>query len=342
MKRILITMAAVVAMLTACNATPTGGNTSPEQAARVQKTNDFAFLTNMGIDIEPVTEVKRLNDIANTVGPMLTAEQMAQLTAPLGEHFIEEMGSINLLAVRDIDGEHTLCFYAIHNGAGCDAAMATYDAQGKPCDAMMLRRCHELWPVNPETFEGNLARELTAEVEFNGQRHFNIMHQLQEMVYDPSTDERSAPQWAVKWHQDYDIDKDCHFVLKEQKEDVRTGNKSAIDEVVYMNMRLATFATQSVNDPRVIDQWNKAIPEWEQFYKSVDLSCIDSDLNALFDDNPVRFLQWMASHRGKDNHILPYFTKGEAWYKPSIEAHLDSLSDGDQTYIRSLIKAWEQ
>lgn len=56
----------------------------------------------------------------------------------------------------------------------------------------------------------------------------------------------------------------------------------------------------------------------------------------------MRFLQWMASHRGKDNHILPYFTKGEAWYKPSIEAHLDSLSDGDQTYIRSLIKAWEQ
>lgn len=335
-------MAAVVTMLTACSATPTGGSKSPEQAPRVQKTNDFAFLTNMGIDIEPVTGVKRLSDIANTAGPQLTAEQMAQLTAPLGEHFIEDMGAINLLAVRDIDGEHTLCFYAIHNGAGCDAVMATYDAQGKPCDAMLLSRCHKLWPVNPETFEGNLARELTAQVEFNGSRHFNISYDLEEMVLDPSTDERSAPQWAVKWHQDYDIEEDCRFVLKEQKEDARTGNKSAIDEVVYMNMRLATFATQSINDPRVIDQYNRAVAEWEQFYRSIDLSYIDMELNTLFDFNPARFLRWMASHRDKDNHLLPYFAKGEAWFRPSVEAHIDSIGVGDKDYILSIISNWRQ
>jgi hypothetical protein len=342
MKRILITMVTVVVMLTACNATPTGGGKSPEQTAKVKKANDFAFLTRMGIDIEPVTQVKRLNDIANTEGPLLTAEQMAQLTTPLGEHFIEEMGSINLLAVRDIDGEHTLCFYAIHHGAGCDAAMATYDAGGKPCDAMLLNRCHDLWPVNPETFEGNLARELTAQVEFNGQRHFNLVYEFQEMVFDPSTDQRSAPQWAVKWHQDYDIDKDCHFVLKEQKEDMRTGNKSAIDEVVYMNMRLTTFATQSVNDPRVIDKYNKAIPEWEQFYKNVDLSYIDMSLNSLFDMNRVRLLQWMASHRGKDNHILPYFAKGVAWYRPSVENELGNLDAEAKDYLQTIVDQWEQ
>ena len=274
----------------------------------------------------------------------LTAEQMAQLTTPLGEHFIEEMGSINLLAVRDIDGEHTLCFYAIHHGAGCDAAMATYDAGGKPCDAMLLNRCHDLWPVNPETFEGNLARELTAQVEFNGQRHFNLVYEFQEMVFDPSTDQRSAPQWVVKWHQDYDIDKDCHFVLKEQKEDMRTGNKSAIDEVVYMNMRLTTFATQSVNDPRVIDKYNKAIPEWEQFYKNVDLSYIDMSLNSLFDMNRVRLLQWMASHRGRENSLLTVFERlfSNSWVrKEELIDEMQRMTDPSaRSYMERISAQW--
>ena len=341
MKRILITMAAVVVMLTACNATTTSGDKAPEQAAKA-KTNDFAFLTKMGIDIEPVTEVKRLNDIPDTFGPMLENEQRKLLTTPLGENFAEEMGATNLLAVRDIDGEHTLCVYAIHTGDGCDAAIATYDAQGKPCDAMYIRNWHRMWPVNPETYEGNLMREVIREVEFNGKRHFNITYSFQELVYDPQTDTRNAPQWTVKWHQDYDIDKDCHFVLKEQKEDVRLGNKSAIDEVIYMNMRLSAFAEQSVGDPRVMDIYNKAIPEWEQFYKSVDLSYIDMDINALFDANPTRFLRWMCDHRGKDNKMLPYFKKGSYWYGPSVEKALGPLTPDEQQYIRSIIKAWEQ
>lgn len=335
-------MAAVVVMLTACNATPTGGGKSPEQAAKAQKTNDFAFLTKMGIDIEPVTEVKRLNDIPDTFGPMLEDEQRKLLTTPLGENFVEEMGATNLLAVRDIDGEHTLCLFAIHTGAGCDVAMATYDAQGKPCDAMYIRDCHRMWPVNPETYEGNLMRELVHKVEFNGKRHFNITYSFQELVYDSQTDTRSAPQWTVKWHQDYDIDKDSHFLLKEQKEDARLGNKSAIDEVIYMNMRLSVFAEQSVSDPRVMDIYNKAIPEWEQFYKSVDLSYIDMDINSLFDSNPTRFLRWMCDHRGKDNKMLPYFKKGEHWYGPSVEKALAPLTADEQQYIRSIINNWEQ
>lgn len=338
MKRMLLTLTAAVMMLTAC-----GGTTSNESAlaAVAQKTNDFGFLTNMGIDIEPVTEVKRLNDIPDTFGPMLQNEQRELLTTPLGRNFVEEMGATNLLAVRDIDGEHTLCFYAIHTGDGCDAAIATYDAQGKPCDALYIRDCHRMWPVNPETYEGNLMREVIHEVEFNGKRHFNITYSFQELVYDLQTDTRNAPQWTVKWHQDYDIDKDCHFVLKEQKEDARLGNKSVIDEVVYMNMRLWAFAEQSVSDPRVMDLYNKVIPEWEQFYKNVDLSYIDMDINSLFDANPTRFLRWMCDHRGGDNKMLPYFKKGESWYAPSVEEAMRVLSPEEQQYLMSIIKNWK-
>ena len=340
MRNLFLLVALMVMPMVACNANGTSNATAESAPAVAQKTNDFAFLTRMGIDIEPVTEVKRLNDIPETFGPMLENEQRELLTTPLGENFVEEMGATNLLAVRDIDGEHTLCFYAIHTGDGCDAAMATYDAQGKPCDAMYIRGCHRMWPVNPETYEGNLMREVIHEVEFNGKRHFNITYSFQELVYDPQTDTRNAPQWTVKWHQDYDIDKDCHFVLKEQKEDTRQGNKSAIDEVVYMNMRLTTFAEQSVSDPRVMDLYNKAIPEWEQFYKSVGLSYIDMDINSLFDANPTRFLRWMAAHRGNDNHILPYFKRGEHWYGPSVTEHLGALDADARQYFSTIVNAW--
>ena len=336
----LITMAAVAVMLTACNATTTSGDKAPEQAAKA-KTNDFAFLTNMGIDIKDLTDVKRVDDLTKAKGITLTAEQRAKLTTPLGEDFVEDMGDTDIIAVRDIDGERTLVFYRIRTGDGAHAIMAIYDDDGTPHDAILFRYCHNLWPVNPETYEDNLFRELSPVFEFNGKKHFNVAYTLKEFVFDPATDAKGAPQWQVRWHNDYDIDNRGYFVLKEQKEDGRSGNKSAIDEYITRNMKYASLDAMSTYDTNVMDRWNRLVPEMEAAYRE-DLSFVDMHLNSLFDANPTRFLRWMCAHRGKDNKMLPYFKKGSYWYGPSVEKALAPLTADEQQYIRSIIKNWEQ
>lgn len=302
---------------------------------------NLGFLEKLGIDMSNVCDVNRIDDLEQTQGIMLTREQCDKLIRPLGHGFVEDMGETHLLTVRAIGGEHTLAFYRISNGTGANAAMVTYDAQGTPCDGVLFFYCHHLWPVNPETLEGNLFREVIPTFEFNGQRHIKASFAFQEMVMNPETGLKSKPEWVVRWHQDYEIDQNGTFVLTDHKEDVREGNKRAIDELIYNNMKLSSLEAVSQKDMRVMDQTNKMIPQWEMVYKK-DRSYIDYHLNSLFDANPARFLKWMATHRGKENNMLPYFRKGEAWYRPSVEKELSALNADEQGYIRSIISNWEE
>ncbi|MBR5728267.1 MAG: hypothetical protein IKX39_06420 [Muribaculaceae bacterium] len=342
-KRNLFLLTALMMMpMVACNANGTSTTTAESAPAAVaQKANDFAFLTQMGIDIKDLTDVKRVDDLTKAKGITLTAEQRAKLTTPLGEDFVEDMGDTDIIAVRDIDGERTLVFYRIRTGDGAHAIMAIYDDDGTPHDAILFRYCHNLWPVNPETYEDNLFRELSPVFEFNGKKHFNVAYTLKEFVFDPATDAKGAPQWQVRWHNDYDIDNRGYFVLKEQKEDGRSGNKSAIDEYITRNMKYASLDAMSTYDTNVMDRWNKLVPEMEAAYRE-DLSFVDMHLNALFDTNPTRFLRWMCAHRGNENKMLPYFKKGSYWYGPSVEKALAPLTPDEQQYIRSIIKNWKQ
>ena len=44
----------------------------------------------------------------------------------------------------------------------------------------------------------------------------------------------------------------------------------------------------------------------------------------------------------EDNHILPYFAKGVAWYRPSVENELGNLDAEAKDYLQTIVDQWEQ
>ena len=191
----------------------------------VNKVNDLAFLRQAGVNVDSIAAAEKAGQ------PLwLTRPQYEVLVKSLGTDYEEDMGDTGILAVHPVGDDHAVVLYRQTNGTGGRLLIATYDHDGRPCDAMNFED-KNVWPVNPETFEGGLVREYNMTLQFAGNNHFAIHSVLREGVLDHMDNEH----WAVRWHQDYDITPDGVIIFKEIKEDGRSGSVTDVDAIVLAN-----------------------------------------------------------------------------------------------------------
>ena len=318
---------AMMLTLVACN-----GNATIQVNHATQVANDFGFLKDMGLNVDSLVPGKSQE---------LTRPQYEKLIKPLGVDYEEDMGTTSIVEVRATDDTHTMIEYRQTNGAEPVLILATYDRQGNKCDALRIED-HQVWPVDPEMLTDNLLREFSREVCFAGDNHFTIKAVLRQGVINEMDNEH----WAVRWHQDYDVNADGHFVFKAFEEDSRTGNKLDIDETVLANMMLSGMLVQSQVDGGVMDAWNAYIPDAEKQYggqiKAVKEGYIRMNLSDLYALNPQRFLRWMAAHRGASNHFLPHFEISDGFIvRADIQAQIDSMPNADdRAWLHAIVDKW--
>lgn len=331
-------MRKVLPALILCLAACAGNNaTSRVIKPDVNKVNDLAFLRQAGVNVDSIAAAEKAGQ------PLwLSRPQYEVLVKSLGTDYEEDMGDTGILAVHPVGDDHAVVLYRQTNGTGGRLLIATYDHDGRPCDAMNFED-KNVWPVNPETFEGGLVREYNRTLQFAGNNHFAIHSVLREGVLDHMDNEH----WAVRWHQDYDINPDGIFIFKEIKEDGRSGSVTDVDAIVLANMRLTSMGVQSRVDSGVMDAWNRFVPDSEQEYggraKALEMGYIRMELSGWFELNPQRFLRWMAAHRGADNHLLPHFKADGVFLDVNkVKAQIDSLPHaGDRAWLHDMVAGRE-
>ena len=272
-------------------------------------------------------------------GETLSLEQYQALVVPAGGSFASAMSNWLLLGVRDVGNGNTLAVYYGCSGLGYCVDLMTYDSQGNLLDAINARELHLVWRRNLSDLNDNDSFALDGFLTFKGQNGLTLHRVMCRCQMDFNEDIKSDPQWQQTWCQDYVINEKGHFVLQGQHV---VDEKGKVDTYAAQDFKSWDMLVCSLHDPGIMDLWNGYASLVEETYDpDYKFNPFPWDVNRLYQMNPQRFLNWMASHRDENNRLLRHF-KLTVDERPALIDEIGRLHDADaRQWLTGIVTGWD-
>ena len=272
-------------------------------------------------------------------GYQLNREQYDALIVPAGQDFSNDMALWQLLGVRDVGNGNTLAVYHSGDNVGYCVILMTYDKQGKLLDAINVRELHLVWRVNHDAPDDNNSFTLDSSISFDGPDRLTLHRVMGRCLMDYDNDLKSAPQWQQGWDQDYIINGKGRFVLQNQHV---TQEKGQVDAYATMDFKTWDLLVCSLHDEDVMDVWNDYAALVESTYDpEYKYNPFPWDVAQLYAMNPGRFIHWMASHRGSENHLLRWFKLSPNERSGLIDEIGRLEDDGARQWLTGIVASWD-
>ena len=269
----------------------------------------------------------------------LNHEQYAALVEPAGKGFADEMSNWVLLGVRDAGNGITLAAYYAGNGLGYCVELFTYDRKGHVLDAINARELHLLWRCNLGDPKDNSAFTLDGFITFEKHNRVTLYRTMGRCIMDFEGDLKGKPQWQQEWAQEYVINEKGHFVMQGQH---IVNEEGKVDYYAALDFKSWDMLVCSMHDLSIMDTWNDYAELVNSTYDpDYQYNPFPWDVAQLYHMNPQRFLQWMFTHRGSGNRLLPQF-KLPPDERPALLEEINRIGEaGARQWLTALVNSWD-
>ncbi|MBR1551660.1 MAG: hypothetical protein IJ632_04995 [Muribaculaceae bacterium] len=327
-------------------------------ACHAATSGDFAFLRALGVDMNRVAVLTDapFNGGDDAHGASLTTEQYIPLLNDVyrfkqfSREELEEMeGNFFITGVRALPGGNTLVVVLVELGDCADNDIAVFDRQGHLIDYLD----GDTWASMDNTdanedYTAGTAYNTTGMMQFDSDTEFHITKRLALVDWVNRGEwkrEAVATHWTIEKTYHYRVDTAGHLSL--QRIDSATDGSAEPRLVQEQDIRMLQFYPRS-QDSRLDFMNTKAMDhDVKRLMADPDATAgflMEQVMYIYYRQNPQQVLNWMASHRGRDNCLLTVFERlfSNSWVrKEELIDEMQRMTDPSaRSYMERITGQW--